>query len=164
MLSDLLYHPCFVNSTRIIQQFLQDHCLQDWSPPQSLILGYPISGQMKIMPTIQISLCKWKLASQGFMPTISSTQHYAKWANTSYESISNTAWFKTSDGSPSKINFMLRCKKKDNVLHDELEEYFKLTREEFDACGPLEWWLRRWAPGSVSKSLLLCAGSVFDSW
>jgi hypothetical protein len=68
-------------------------------------------------------------------------QHYANNATTSRKSISNATQSVTSDGSPSKVNFTSRYKKKDNVLHDELEEYFKLPREDFDACKPLEWWL-----------------------
>jgi hypothetical protein len=48
-----------------------------------------------------------------------------------------------TDGSPSKVNFTSRYKKKDRLLRDELEEYFKLPREDFDACKPLQWWVGR---------------------
>jgi hypothetical protein len=50
-----------------------------------------------------------------------------------------------SGGVVSKMNFTSRYKKKDNVLHDELEEYFKLPREDFESCDLLTWWLGRHA-------------------
>lgn len=68
-------------------------------------------------------------------------QHYVNHTTASHNSVSNVTRSVTSDGSPSKVNFTLRYKKKDNVLCDELEEYFKLPHEDFDACKPLEWWL-----------------------
>jgi hypothetical protein len=70
-------------------------------------------------------------------------QHYVNHATASHKSVSDAARSVTSDGSPSKVNFTLRYKKKENVIRDELEEYFKLPREDFDACKPLEWWLGR---------------------
>ena len=45
------------------------------------------------------------------------------------------------DGSPSKVNFTSRYKKKDRLLRDELEEYFKLLCEDFDTCKPVQWWV-----------------------
>ena len=65
-------------------------------------------------------------------------QHYSNHANTLHESISNAAQSMSLDGSP--YNFTLSYKK-DNLLHDELEEYFKLTPEDFDMCKPLKQWL-----------------------
>ena len=42
------------------------------------------------------------------------------------------------DGSPSKVNFISRYKKKDQLSScDKLEKYFKLPCEDFDACKPL---------------------------
>jgi hypothetical protein len=70
-------------------------------------------------------------------------QHYANHTNTSHKTMSDSSQSVTSDGSPSKVNFTSRYKKKENILRDELEEYFKLTREDFDTCKPLEWWLGR---------------------
>ena len=46
-----------------------------------------------------------------------------------------------ADGSPSKVNFTSRYKKKDRVLRDKLEEYFKLLCEDFDSCKPVQWWV-----------------------
>src|ERR1700678_4401247 len=34
-------------------------------------------------------------------------------------------------------------KKKDCVVVNELDEYFKLPREDFDTCEPLNWWRGR---------------------
>ena len=82
--------------------------------PQSLILGYPIREHTKIMQKVQISLHVWKLSSQIFMPAISSTMLTLQTSH--HESVSNTAWSFGSDGSPSKVNFTLRYKKKENVL------------------------------------------------
>ncbi|KAF5328727.1 hypothetical protein D9619_011460 [Psilocybe cf. subviscida] len=44
--------------------------------------------------------------------------------------------------SPEKVNLTARYKK-DRVPVNELEEYFKLSAEDFDTCKPLEWWLGR---------------------
>ena len=49
----------------------------------------------------------------------------------------------TSSGShrsPQKVDFTKRYQKKDRVVVNELDEYFKLTREDFDTCEPLNWW------------------------
>jgi hypothetical protein len=48
-----------------------------------------------------------------------------------------------ADTSPSRVNFTERYKKREQVDCDELEEYFKLNREEFDECDPLQWWVSR---------------------
>ena len=52
----------------------------------------------------------------------------------------------TSSGSrrsPQKVDFTKRYQKKDRVVVNELDEYFKLTREDFDTCEPLNWWRGR---------------------
>lgn len=49
----------------------------------------------------------------------------------------------TSSGSPQKINFTSRYQRKDRVSVNELEEYFKLSQEDFDTCEPLHWWRGR---------------------
>jgi len=46
-------------------------------------------------------------------------------------------------GSPTKVNFTARYQKKDRLEVDELEEYYKLPREDFDSCNPLQWWRGR---------------------
>ena len=45
--------------------------------------------------------------------------------------------------SPEKVNFTSRYQVKDRVAVDELEAYFKLPREDFGTCKPLQWWLGR---------------------
>jgi len=67
-------------------------------------------------------------------------QHYSSCATSLSQSTDNPIQ-STSDESPSKVNFTLRYKKKDTLLRDELEEYFKLPHEDFDLCKPLEWWV-----------------------
>ena len=52
----------------------------------------------------------------------------------------------TSDAGkrvPVKLSFMSRYQKKDRLVVNELEEYFKLACEDFDTCNPLEWWRGR---------------------
>ena len=69
-------------------------------------------------------------------------QHYSSCANSLSQSTDNLIQ-SMPDESPSKVNFTLRYKKKDTSLRDELEEYFKLPREDFDLCKPLKWWVGR---------------------
>lgn len=45
--------------------------------------------------------------------------------------------------SPEKVNFTSRYQVKDRVAVNELEAYFKLPREDFGTCKPLQWWLGR---------------------
>ena len=47
------------------------------------------------------------------------------------------------DTSPSRVNFTARYKKKERLDRNELEEYFKLGREEWEGCDPLQWWVAR---------------------
>jgi hypothetical protein len=49
----------------------------------------------------------------------------------------------TSLGSPQKVDFTSRYQKKDRVVINELDEYFKLPQEDFDTCEPLNWWRGR---------------------
>jgi hAT family C-terminal dimerisation region len=46
-------------------------------------------------------------------------------------------------GSPQKVDFTSRYQKKERVVVNELDEYFKLPREDFDTCEPLNWWRGR---------------------
>jgi hAT family C-terminal dimerisation region len=48
-----------------------------------------------------------------------------------------------SSGSPQKVNFTSRYQKKERVVINELDEYFKLPQEDFDTCEPLSWWRGR---------------------
>ena len=48
----------------------------------------------------------------------------------------------TAPGSPQK-SFMARYRRKDRTSINELEEYFKLPPENFDACEPIRWWFGR---------------------
>jgi hypothetical protein len=47
------------------------------------------------------------------------------------------------DSSPSKLNFTSRYKREERLDRDELAEYFKLQREDWDAVNPLQWWVER---------------------
>ena len=46
-------------------------------------------------------------------------------------------------GSPQKVNFTARYKKRPSTVKDELEEFYKLLQEDFDTCDPIQWWLGR---------------------
>jgi hypothetical protein len=43
-------------------------------------------------------------------------------------------------GSPQK-SFTARYCRKEKASINELEEYFKLPAEDFDACNPIHWWI-----------------------
>jgi len=45
----------------------------------------------------------------------------------------------------SKKSFTARYRRKDKPAVNELEEYFKLPPEDFDACNPIRWWVSRQA-------------------
>lgn len=45
-------------------------------------------------------------------------------------------------GSPQK-SFTARYRRKEKTSINELEEYFKLPAEDFDACNPIHWWFGR---------------------
>jgi hypothetical protein len=45
-------------------------------------------------------------------------------------------------GSPQK-SFTARYRRKEKPFVNELEEYFKLPAEDFDACNPIHWWMGR---------------------
>lgn len=47
-------------------------------------------------------------------------------------------------GSPQK-SFTSRYRRKEKLSINELEEYFKLPAEDFDACNPIRWWCGRQA-------------------
>jgi hypothetical protein len=47
---------------------------------------------------------------------------------------------------PLNVNFTARYSTKEAVERDELEEYFKVDREDkWELCNPLEWWVGRHA-------------------
>lgn len=86
--------------------------------------------------------------------------------NLSTSSLTNSANDDDINESPSKVNFTSRYKKKDSISRDELEEYFKLPREDFDTCRPLEWWVGRQAQFPnlycLARDLLTIPGKSFS--
>jgi hypothetical protein len=84
---------------------------------------------------------KEKLKSFYQLKYANHTRHSSLQSSQSTSSISSRIG--SSHGSPEKVNFTARYKKMDRVVVDELEEYFKLPREDFDSCKPLQWWLGR---------------------
>lgn len=45
--------------------------------------------------------------------------------------------------SPQRIDFTSRYRNLPQAFTDEVQEYFKLPRENFDTCDPLKWWAGR---------------------
>jgi hypothetical protein len=45
-------------------------------------------------------------------------------------------------GSPQK-SFTARYRRKEKAATNELDEFFKLPAEDFDACNPIRWWVGR---------------------
>jgi len=77
----------------------------------------------------------YRLNYQNRVPSISHATSISK-----TKSSSNTNGYPSS---PEKVNFTSRYVKKDRVVVNELEEFFKLPREDFDSCKPLQWWIGR---------------------
>lgn len=50
------------------------------------------------------------------------------------------------NGSPQKVDFTSRYRNLPKAFTDEVQEYFKLPRENFDTCDPLQWWAGRCSP------------------
>jgi len=44
------------------------------------------------------------------------------------------------NSSPQKVDFTSRYRNLPQAFTDEVQEYFKLPRENFDTCDPLQWW------------------------
>lgn len=49
----------------------------------------------------------------------------------------------TRGNSPQKVDFTSRYRRKARTTVDELEDYFKLSPEDFATCDPIQWWLGR---------------------
>jgi len=47
------------------------------------------------------------------------------------------------NNSPQKVDFISRYRNLPQAFTDEVQEYFKLPRENFDTCDPLQWWAGR---------------------
>ena len=67
--------------------------------------------------------------------------------------------------SPQKVDFTARYKRTNRWVSDELEDYFKLGQEDFDACRPLDWWLGRRAQFPnlyrLARDILAIPGELF---
>ena len=44
------------------------------------------------------------------------------------------------EGLPQK-SFTAQYRRKEKASVNELEEYFKQMREDFDSCNPIQWWV-----------------------
>jgi hypothetical protein len=69
---------------------------------------------------------------------------YTPSASASNPNPSTSTSTSTQQITVQKVNFVARYKK-DKVFVNELDEYFKLPREDFDTCDPLKWWVGRQA-------------------
>ena len=66
--------------------------------------------------------------------------HYLKQANAPAEPGPSTSQLPETSG---KVSFTSRYQRRERVSVDELAEYFKVGREDFDTCDPIEWWHAR---------------------
>jgi hypothetical protein len=72
----------------------------------------------------------------------------------------------TGMGSPQK-SFTARYRRKEKAESiNELEEYFKLPTEDFDACDPILWWMGRRAVFPIlfhlARDILCIPGALFS--
>lgn len=69
-----------------------------------------------------------------------------------------------SRGSPQKVDFTARYKRRVQAYVDELEEYFKLPQENFDVCDPVQWWAGRRAQfpnlSRLARDILSIPGEI----
>jgi hypothetical protein len=49
----------------------------------------------------------------------------------------------TANRSPQRVDFTSRYRNLPQAFTDEVQEYFKLPRANFDTCDPLQWWAGR---------------------
>ncbi len=71
--------------------------------------------------------------------------HYASRVPSSHQPpavISSTASLFKPQGSPQKVDFTSRYRKK-TVVVDELTAYFNLPQEDFGSCSPVKWWFNK---------------------
>lgn len=75
-------------------------------------------------------------------------RHYQ--ASTSHDSLAGpiqltqvTLSWALSSKNQWAVNFTARYSKREQLDHDELEEYFKVDQEPWELCNPLEWWVGR---------------------
>ena len=52
----------------------------------------------------------------------------------------SVASMSTINSSPQKVNFMSRYRNLPQAFTDQVQEYFRLPQENFNACDPLQWW------------------------
>lgn len=69
------------------------------------------------------------------------------------------------DSSPHRVNFTARYQRVPRASVNELEDYFKLPREDFETCDPIKWWLNRRSrfPNLfvLARDLLAIPGKLF---
>jgi hAT family C-terminal dimerisation region len=69
------------------------------------------------------------------------------------------------EGSPQK-SFTARYRRKEKGSTNELEDYFKLPAEDFDACNPIHWWMGRRSQFprlfQVARDILCIPGGSFN--
>ena len=101
---------------------------------------------MKLDYEDDISLTEYlesaKLSLHAYFSNNYAGKHVAP-SHSSFAHSSTTNMQSHLDGSPQKVNFTARYRKAPRALVDELEEYFKLPREDFETCDPIKWWLGR---------------------
>ena len=71
------------------------------------------------------------------------------------------------EGLPQK-SFTAQYRRKEKASVNELEEYFKQMREDFDSCNPIQWWVgwRGQFPWlfQLARDILCIPGELFAQW
>ena len=72
-----------------------------------------------------------------------------------------------ADGSPQK-SFMAWYRRKEKYSTNKLEEYFKLSAEDFKTCNPIQWWVGQRAQFphlfQLARDILCISGEYFGNF
>ena len=101
---------------------------------------------MKLDYEDDISLTEYLESAKLSLHTYFSSNYAGKHVAPSHSSFAHSSTTTVQshlDSSPQKVNFTARYRKAPRASVDELEEYFKLPREDFETCDPIKWWLGR---------------------
>jgi hypothetical protein len=101
---------------------------------------------MKLDCDDDISLTEYLESAKLSLHTYFLNNYAGKHVNPSHRSFAHSSTTTTQshlDSSPQKVSFTARYRKGPRAPANELEEYFKLPREDFETCNPIKWWFDR---------------------
>jgi hypothetical protein len=92
---------------------------------------------MKLDCEDDVNLTKYLESAKLSLHTYFSSNYAGKHVTPSHAS------FAHSSTAMAQSSFTARYRKAPRASVNELEEYFKLPREDFETCNPVKWWLAR---------------------